>query len=731
MTSPTHSFPAPDAPALGIVILPQEDTETTVMQLRQISAHKQFPHIAVALIDPTGSLDTRRLSEAAPWLTVHVPETGGATGLEEAVALALDAATTRSVGFSDGLLDPWVLDGAIEHCNVLAEQFGLLDAPFPLLNLSGWQDHDVIAAYESWIQARHGDDIAAWRSGLDNYLQMLPFYYLGSSIHGIDVIDGGTTLQVVGTARRGDTDEGHPTDHGLRLVVRSASGEPVVSVGTEGASRMENGRVRWIGFTAAIPIDQLPIGQFTLDTELSPPGGHASILLPVKCSVGMLAASRPVVAGGRRFQVFPVHGSERAELVTRRAGGLIRRLQWGAAVLRRDLGAIAHRRPFAWTRVVRTLTKPLFLGRPIWLVGERPDTARDNGYHLFAHLASERPDIRAYYLIDPASPQFDQMSRIGKVVKHSSLRHRLLMRHAVALVNAYSPKHMVPFQWDPGVYLRNFAWRVGTYRVYLKHGVHMNTKVIKRRVSGYDLLLTATPGETAGAREHSGYNTQIVQTGLPRYDALVPTPPSRTILFMPTWRLYFAPKLWTDETEGERPFAGSDYQRFMQDFFASPRLHALLERHDYRLQFMPHYNMREHLADLAVDSDRVEVLDGAAANIQDVMRGCDLFLTDHSSVHFDIAYLGTPLIYSHFDDRDYRTGHALASWFDHERDGFGPVVYDLESTLDAMERYLAAGCVREDVYNSRAQAAFTYHDRNNSRRAVEAIEHVLATGGAN
>ena len=52
---------------------------------------------------------------------------------------------------------------------------------------------------------------------------------------------------------------------------------------------------------------------------------------------------------------------------------------------------------------------------------------------------------------------------------------------------------------------------------------------------------------------------------------------------MPTWRLYFSPKLRSEGTEAQRPFAVSHYQRFMQEFFASPRLHALLERNDYRL----------------------------------------------------------------------------------------------------------------------------------------------------
>ncbi len=602
-------------------------------------------------------------------------------------------------------------------------------APFPLLYLTGWNDHRIIAAYKAWIQTHYGEILGEWRAGFDGYLQMLPYRNLGANIHGIDVIDGGTTLRVIGTARRGDTDGVEPPAHDVRLVLRDSSGQIAVTVEAQPAQRMDRGRPKWIGYSADIPIDSLPLGKATIDIQLSAPEGYEHTYVAVKMTAGMLVGSRPVVAGRRRFQIFPVHGSERAEIVTRRFGGPIRRLGWGLTVMRRDIGAIVHRRKFGWVRVVRTLTRPLFLGRPIWLVGERPDTARDNGYHLFAHLARERPDIRAYYLMDESSPQFDELSRLGPVVKHSSLRHRLLMYHTAALINAYSIKHMVPRQWNPGVYARDFSWRVGSYRIYLKHGVHMNTKVVKRRVSGNDLFLTATTGETIGARETSGYGPQIVQTGLPRYDALVPTPRSRTILFMPTWRIYFTPKLFSDETEAAVQFAASTYDRFMREFFASVRLHGMLERYDFRLQFMPHYNMREHLAGLATDSERVTVLDGAAANIQDVMRGCDLFITDHSSVHFDIAYLGTPLIYSHFDNAEYRTGHALASWFDHERDGFGPVVYDLESTLDAIERYLATGCVREEMYDVRAQDAFAYHDRNNCARAIAATEHLLDTGG--
>jgi CDP-glycerol glycerophosphotransferase (TagB/SpsB family) len=288
---------------------------------------------------------------------------------------------------------------------------------------------------------------------------------------------------------------------------------------------------------------------------------------------------------------------------------------------------------------------------------------------------------------------------------------------------------MVPRQWDGNTYMRQFAWRVGAYRAYLNHGVDVDTNILRRRVGGYDMYTTTMAREAVAARATSGYDEQVVQSGLARYDALIPTPESRTILFMPTWRQYLIPKLFRTDEEGAAAFEGSAYQRFIFDFLTSERLAAVLDRHDYRLKFMPHYNFRTQLAGVPVGSERISVLSGASADIQDVLLECDLFVTDHSSVHFDVAYLGTPLIYSHFDNADYRAFHATPSWFDHERDGFGPVVDDLDSTIDAIEAYLEGGCRREPMYEDRAAEAFTYRDRDNARRNVAAIE-ALTTGSA-
>lgn len=398
-------------------------------------------------------------------------------------------------------------------------------------------------------------------------------------------------------------------------------------------------------------------------------------------------------------------------------------------MLRKDLRHMLHglgSRRLQSARLLRLLTRPFYNKRQIWLIGERSDTAQDNSVHLFRHLRREHPERDVYYVIDKHSPQRSRVAPLGRVVTHSSLRHRLLMLHATVLANSYSIKHMVPRQWNANEYVRHIAWRVGALRVYLKHGVHDKAYSLKRGTGGYDLFLTVNPRETESVREAAGYREQVVEVGLPRYDALAPTPPSRTVLFMPTWRRYFVPKLFGRSEEAENAFTGSRYERFIGDLLSSDRLTTMLRDHDYRMMFLPHYNLLEQLSAMPIESDRIDLADTNETSIQDLIRGCDAFITDYSSVHFDVAYLGTPLIYSHFDREKYESGHATVSWFDHRRDGFGPVVETLEETLDALEELLERGCVQEDFYAARVDAAFTFRDTQNCARTVEAIEQLIA-----
>ncbi|MBC7631148.1 CDP-glycerol glycerophosphotransferase family protein [Aeromicrobium sp.] len=636
----------------------------------------------------------------------------------------LNAVTTRFVALVESTRESAPSDSQTAYARDLVARCGLKESPVPLLVLTGHSDSDALDRYRAWVLSAQPELLSDPDAGVAAYLRLLPFHQVAASLHGLDVVADGSAIRLTGTCRRGGADGELPPDHDARLLFLDASGTVVLTAPTSPCRRFERGARRWTGFVADVPLSELPVGTSGLAVELAVPRGQPDVRASLAATPGVLASSRPVSVAGLRFQALPVRRSPRVVLSVRQVDNRWSRVRSGLTTTRRDLADLCRRTPFAWARPLRLLTRPLMGRRPIWLIGERPDTARDNGYHLFAYLARERPDIRSYYVIDRTSDQRSRVAGMGRVVAHSSWRHRLLMLHAAVLANAYSIKHMAPRQWDPSAYMRQFAWRVGSRRVYLKHGINLNTLALRRRIGGYDLYLTASEAETVAARATSGYDQQVALTGLPRYDALVPTPPSRTILFMPTWRLYLAAALFGEEA-AEVPFDGSAYQRFMVDLLASTRLADMLEHHGHHLQLMPHYNLGKRLSGITPGSPRISVLDGTSGNIQDLMRECDLFVTDHSSVHFDLAYLGTPVVYAHFDADDYRRGHAAPSWFDHERDGFGPVTHDLAGTLDAIEHYLVNGCVREPEYDRRAEQAFAFHDRDNSRRATDAIEALL------
>lgn len=615
------------------------------------------------------------------------------------------------------------------HAERLAADCGLDSLGAPLLLLTAWRDVEVANVYRDWLRDRHPNLFAAHSEQIENFLSQSRFRAVASGLHGVDVIHDGATVRFVGRCRRGGTDgPTPPTDHTPLLIFADDSGNTLLSAPTESFLTDDRISPSWIGFTCEIPIASLPTGRFHLHTEIQDSTGQTFARVRMQATVGQLSSSRPLTASGRRFQVVQVGDTYRLDIIVRDAGSRLDAFRWNFSMAWLDAKAFLRRRPFGGVRMARLLTRPFYSRKPIWLVGERSDTARDNGYHLFSYLRRERPDIRAYYIIERSSDQYDMMAKLGRVVPHSSLRHRMLMMHASALVGAYSIKYLLPKSWDSIAYARQLAWRFGAYRVYLKHGI--NDKMpVKRRTNGYDLYFTGVEGETKAALDGTGYVEQVVQSGLARFDALIPTPQSRTILFMPTWRSYLMPKLFTDEDQAQKAFEGSDYERFMLAFLASERLRDLLAKHDVRLQFMPHYNLADRMLNAPTASDRIDRIGGAVANIQDIMRGCDLFVTDYSSVHFDLAYLGTPLVYTHFDRADFQTDHGSESWFVHERDGFGPVAYDLDGTLDLIEQYLDNNCVREQLYEDRAARAFAFRDTRNCERAVGHIEALFSAPG--
>lgn len=493
------------------------------------------------------------------------------------------------------------------------------------------------------------------------------------------------------------------------------------------------GSRRDFGFRVTVPLAEVPRGVTSITLRL--PVNDREVTLGMWPSDGLLRGGRRRRIGEDWIQVRPGRGTM---VVSRgRAGGVGAAIAWDAAQIAADVAhALRPRAPVAvladvvrtyrvrhvWREwLLRQLTWPIRLGGPIWLVGERTDTAQDNGRAFFRYLRTAQPRRRAYYVIRRDAPNRSNVVPLGHVVWHGSLRHRLLALHADALVGSHNlDRYLLPTDWATRDHRSHLAWRIGSKRIYLKHGVLVSRSLaFEARKQALDICVVVGPPEAAFIRSITGYTDQVRMTGLPRYDLLVPRDPRRVIVLMPTWRQYLVPP--RNEPGGPDSFTGSHYESFFSELLSHPRLHAALERHDHTLEFYPHYNVDRYYRGLRPPHPRIHVSTFRQREVKDALMDCGLFITDWSSVMFDAAYLGRAVIHVPFDEEEFFRGHYERGWLDADTLGFGPVARTVDELIAAIEHYLDTGCEREPLYSARAATVFSYRDQESSRRVYDAI----------
>lgn len=410
--------------------------------------------------------------------------------------------------------------------------------------------------------------------------------------------------------------------------------------------------------------------------------------------------------------------------VGRGAGQRLRHMLWRTA---RELRILKSRNPGWRMRLAYWLTYPLLNGREIWLIGERSDTAQDNSFHFFRWVRTHHPRKKAYYVIDGSSADRAKVAPFGRVLALGSFRHRVYLLHATKLIGSYdSESYLVPEGYRKVLFLHRFGELLRYQRVFLQHGVTYNdvTSGADQRITSYDMIVTAGRQEREFMAQEAGYGDRAVLAGFPRYDALHREPAERPrILLMPTWRQWIVTASYKKAAgPAKTAFTQSEYFRFYRALLSDRRLIAALEQYGVDLEFFPHYEIRPHLHHFRNDSPAVIVADPATRNVQQAMKECSLMVTDYSSVFFDVAYMGIPLVHVPFDEEDFYGRHYKRGYFDLTEHGFGPVCRTVDDAVDEILRAISRGFTVESPYRQRVDAFFGHRDDANCRRVYEAID---------
>ncbi len=384
-----------------------------------------------------------------------------------------------------------------------------------------------------------------------------------------------------------------------------------------------------------------------------------------------------------------------------------------------DLGA----KKTVLARILLRLIK-LFIHKEIWLISDRLNKCGDNGEAFFRYLKQIRFKKARYYYVINKGTGYDMMKPLGNVITRDSWKYKLLHLASTNIISSHADDFVInPFSSYAALYQdilrrKNF--------VFLQHGITQNdiSGWLNRYNKDIKGFVCAAYPEHASIINGTYYYTEkdVWLTGFARFDRLYHDE-KRYITLMPTWRRYLMGAV--DPITGvwsiTDAFCESEYFRFYNALINDERLLKAAKEYGYTVCYMPHPNTITKI-DLYQKNEDVKFF-SIDDEYRDVYAQSDLVLTDYSSAAFDFAYLRKPIVYAQFDKAEFFGGKHVCTpgYFDYERNGFGEVTYDLDSTVEVLIDYMKNECRLKDVYRERIDAFFAFNDHDNCKRILDKI----------
>lgn len=318
--------------------------------------------------------------------------------------------------------------------------------------------------------------------------------------------------------------------------------------------------------------------------------------------------------------------------------------------------------------------------RDVWLIGERKDTAQDNSYHLFSYIRNRDPKTNAYYVIDKRCSDYKHIESLGNTIQFNSFQHTLYLLTCTKTINSYVETSNMYTEAYKKIVKYYPEWQQNE-KIFIQHGVigvsRVNHVLHKNRMN-YSQFVVSSSFEKKHIVEEFGYDQeQVIETGLPRWDALQDTGTGKEILVMPTWRSWI---------KTEEQLFSSDYWQRYSSLLNNKEFHQILEKYNYTVTFFPHYQMQKLIKKFPDFHPRIRVMKQGEETVQNLLKRHSLLITDYSTVSFDFAYMEKPVIFYQFDYSEFYSQHYNEGPIDHKNDLFGERVKDEKEVIQLLQQ---------------------------------------------
>jgi CDP-glycerol glycerophosphotransferase len=341
----------------------------------------------------------------------------------------------------------------------------------------------------------------------------------------------------------------------------------------------------------------------------------------------------------------------------------------------------------------------------------------DSPRALYDELASR--DLRSRYLVAVLDQQAVVPTPAERVAMWSREHYRAMATSSTIVLNSFQPRWFAPrpeqlvIQTWHGTALK----RIGRDSLVVQARGAVELERMTELAATWSWMVSPSPYMTGIYRSGWGFEGRVLECGYPRND----------VFFSPDTRLI--------ERRVRRMFGVSRDQRiilyaptFRDDALAATRGHAVhapvdLERLTAQLGRDDVLLVRgHHLSNIRLPSaPGLPVRDASQyPDVQELLVAADVLVTDYSSVMFDFANTGRPMIF-HAPDLDEYRERVRGFYFDLEAVVPGPVCRDDDALEDAVRSVGTWDAQYSERYDAFRERFCPWDDGNAAVRLADAL----------
>ena len=358
--------------------------------------------------------------------------------------------------------------------------------------------------------------------------------------------------------------------------------------------------------------------------------------------------------------------------------------------------------------------------KEIWLINDSKNQAGDNGEFFFRYLVNKNnPNIDVYFIIDNSSFDFERLKKIGNILDYGSENYLFTFLKSNKIISSVSDSWATNPFGEEQKYIRDlFNFDI----IYLQNRILDDdlSYSLNRINKNFSLFITSSKKQYNYILSSGfGYNkNNIVITGLSRYDNLKEytetVKKKKEILIIPSWRNFIrgTRDLVTYENIYSDKFKNTTFFSFYNKFINEPKLISVLEKFNYTGIFCLHPFFSRQSIDFT-SNNYILIKDNC--QYQELLARASLLITDYSNIFYDFGYLKKPIVYLQFDIEEYQKYNSKG-YFNFEKDGFGPVCYEIQCAINEIIKEIQNKCEIKKEYLRRINKFFAFSDKNNNDR---------------